>query len=130
MVASAHRSSLRSRLAPLSFGLGLALVAQIAGASDSEPPPRNDRIEQLWLDAAGTSGRVETSPSVLGGAPETVHFGSDACGRAHRVGTATLSLLQQALASGQPVRIDAVPSTVGGEPRRCLTGVAVFAPLP
>ncbi|MEX1367799.1 MAG: hypothetical protein AB1Z98_32015 [Nannocystaceae bacterium] len=104
-------------------------MAQIAGASDPEPP-RKDRIEQLWLDAAGTSGRVETSPTLLGNAPATVHFGVDACGRAHRVGPATLSLLQQALASGQPVRIDTAPSTVGGEPRHCLTGVAVFAPLP
>ncbi|MCA9649894.1 MAG: hypothetical protein H6712_35505 [Myxococcales bacterium] len=128
MMPQLRRSSLRSRIAPLSFGVGLALAAQIAGAAPSEPAPRKERIEQLWLDAAGSSGFVETTPLFLDGTPGTAHFGPSSCGRSHRLGAATLQLLQQATTAGQPVRVDVEAVAEGG--RRCITGVAVFAPLP
>jgi hypothetical protein len=38
-----------------------------------------------------------------------------------------LRALQGAIANGQPVRIDATPPA-GEEARRCITGVAFFAP--
>lgn len=67
-------------------------------------------------------------PLYLDDAPAVVHFGPAFCGRGHRLGEPTLRALQAALASGQPVRIDAEDVGSGAQGKRCATGVAFFAP--
>ena len=111
----------------LAVGSTLTLTTSTHAAPDGDE--RKETIESLWLDAPGTSGVVETSPLFLDGRPATVHFGPRSCGRSHTIGEQTLLVLRTAVASGQPVRIDAEPFEAGGVTRRCLTGVTVFAPI-
>ncbi|MEM7153257.1 MAG: hypothetical protein AAF799_10480 [Myxococcota bacterium] len=125
MLLPSRKVSIASRLAPLVFGSVLAVVASVAGAAPDAPPTQ--RIEGLWLDAAGTSGYVDTSPTLLDEATR-FHFGSQSCGRRHRLGAETLELLRGALVHGQSVRIDAAPSSEAEGSPLCITGVAVFAP--
>lgn len=103
----------------------LAVVASVAGAAPDAAPTQ--RIEGLWLDAAGTSGYVDTSPTLLDEATR-FHFGDGKCGRKHRLGSDTLELLRGALVHGQSVRIDATPSSSADDSPLCITGVAVFGP--
>jgi hypothetical protein len=122
----------RLRSSPLySLCAVLALASLVGTASPAaaapEPPTRRERIEEIWLDARGESGRVRTVPLYLDDAPAEYRFGPAYCGRGHRLGEGTLQAMQGALATGQPVRIDA--GALGGdEDRRCITGVAFFAP--
>lgn len=88
-----------------------------------EGPTRREKVEELWLDAKGESGFVRTVPLYLDDEPAEYRFGPAYCGR---LGEQTLLALQGALAHGHPVRIDAAPP--GDEGRRCITGVAFFAP--
>jgi hypothetical protein len=108
-------------------GLTLASPAGVAAAAAPEAPTRKERLEELWLDARGESGWIRTVPLFLDDQPGEYRFGPAYCGRSHRLGDETLRALQAALASGQPVRIDAEPAT-GDAARRCITGVAFFAP--
>lgn len=124
------RPSLRSRalfvlLALVSLG-GVAHAAP-EGPSGLAGPTRKEKLEELWLDAKGESGWVRTVPMYIDDAPAEYHFGPAYCGRSHRLGEETLRALHGALAKGQPVRIDAGPAS-GDEKRRCITGVAFFAP--
>lgn len=109
----------------------LALASLVGAASPAaaapEPPTRKERIEEIWLDARGESGWVRTVPLYLDDAPAEYRFGPAYCGRGHRLGEGTLRALQGALTNAQPVRIDAAPPS-GDEGRRCITGVAFFAP--
>src|SRR4029079_18451022 len=91
-----------------------------------EGPIRKEKLEELWLDAKGESGLVRPGPMYIDEANAEYHFGPAYCGRGHRLGEETLRALQGALANGQPVRIDA--AAANGEGRRCITGVAFFAP--
>jgi hypothetical protein len=123
------RSGLLALVAPLVLGAvvpaALAAAAPPREGSASEPT-RKERIEEIWLDARGQSGWVRTVPLYLDDQPAAYRFGPAFCGRNHRVGAETLRALHAALAQGQPVRIDAEAS--GDEGRRCITGVAFFAP--
>ena len=120
--------------------VGSAHVARAAVASAADPATdlvvdpataRKERIDEVWLDAKGESGHVRTSPLYLDDSPGEYHFGPRFCRKGHRLGDATLQALQGALAAGLPVRIDATPvSMPGGSTRQCVTGVAVFAPMP
>lgn len=103
-----------------------ALAAAPAGAAP-EPPTRKERIEEIRIDARGESGLVRTVPLYLDDAPAEYQFGPERCGKGHRLGAPTLSALHAALASGQPVRIDAA-SPRGEQGWRCITAVAMFAP--
>lgn len=123
-MAHVRRRSLRSSLS--SF-LVITLCAGVASAAP-DPAARKERIEVLWLDAQGDSGWIRTVPLYLDDDPAELHFGPAFCGRGHRLGEPTLRALQTALASGQAVRIDAKPVGSGDEARRCVTGVAFFAP--
>lgn len=98
-----------------------------AEGDDHEGPTRRERIEELWLDAKGESGFVRTVPLYLDDQAAEYRFGPAYCGKSHRLGAETLRALQGALANAQPVRIDATPPS-GDEGRRCITGVAFFAP--
>ncbi|MCX4240228.1 hypothetical protein [Paraliomyxa miuraensis] len=122
-----HRRSRSLRLAWLTL-LVLGALSSVASAASPQAPTRKERIEELWLDAAGDSGFVRTVPLYLDDAPAHLHFGPAFCGRSHRLGETTLRALQAALASGQPVRIDAETFGAGEAQRRCVTGVALFAP--
>lgn len=105
--------------------------ARFARAAADPATTRKERIDEVWLDAKGESGHVRTSPLYLDDSPGEYHFGPRFCRKGHRLGDATLQALQGALATGLPVRIDATPvSAPGGSTRQCVTGVAVFAPLP
>ncbi len=122
------RPSFRSGL-PLLLSwllLAAATTAHAAPEASPEPPPRKERIDALWLDAGGGSGWVRTVPMYIDDQEAEYRFGSAFCGRSHRLGEATLRALQAALASGQPVRIDAAPAP-GDATQRCITGVAFFA---
>jgi hypothetical protein len=125
------RRSLRSGslvLLALASLLGGPTAAEAAPAEGDrlEPPTRKERIEEIWLDARGESGWIRTVPMYLDDAPAEYRFGPAFCGRSHRLGEPTLRALQAALAGAQPVRVDASPA--GDEGRRCVTGVAFFAP--
>lgn len=104
-----------------------ASIARAAPGTNLEGPTRRERIEELWLDAKGESGFVRTVPLYLDDQAAEYRFGPDFCGRGHRLGAETLRALQGALANAQPVRIDATPPS-GDAGRRCITGVAFFAP--
>jgi hypothetical protein len=113
--------------------LSLASLAGPTSAAQAAPvapglegPTRKEKLEELWLDAKGESGWIRTVPMYIDDAAAEYHFGPTYCGRSHRLGAETLRALQGALAQGQPVRIDATPT--GTEARRCITGVAFFAP--
>ena len=126
------RPSLRSGglfvlLALASLGGAASAAAAPGGGSNLEGPTRKEKLEELWLDAKGESGWVRTVPMYIDDAPAEYHFGPAYCGRSHRLGEETLRALHGALAKGQPVRIDAAPPS-GDEKRRCITGVAFFAP--
>ena len=111
----------------------VALVALVAADSATAAPPeptRQEHVDQLWLDAKGESGWIRTTPLYLDQATGEYHFGAAFCGKGHRLGSETLRLLQGALAQGLPVRIDAEPRPSKDGERQCVTGVAVFAPLP
>ena len=125
----AHVRRRSARLGLASF-LALCLLAGVATAAVPDPPPqsRKERVEALWLDVGGGSGWIRTMPIYLDDEPASIHFGPAFCGRSHRLGEPTLRALQAALASGQPVRIDAEPRGTGEGARRCVTGVAFFAP--
>lgn len=125
MMAHVRSRSLRLGLLAL---LVLSPLASVASAALPETPVRKERIEELWLDARGDSGWIRTVPLYLDDAPAVVHFGPAFCGRSHRLGEPTLRAMQAALANGQPVRIDAEAVGSGDEARRCVTGVAFFAP--
>lgn len=124
-----RRSALRACFIPLlAIGTlwGSAPVAEAASTST-----RKERIEEIWLDAKGESGRIRTTPLYLDDAPGEYHFGPSFCRKGHRLGADTLRAVQSALAAGLPVRIDAEPFAGGeGPARQCVTGVAFFAPLP
>ena len=98
------------------------------GSTPKVPTPsaRKERIEELWLDARGESGLVRTVPLYLDDEEAEYRFGPAHCGGKHRLGAETLRALQAAVAQKQPVRIDAAPADEKG--RRCITGVAFFAP--
>lgn len=127
------------RSIPLLALVGLSALAVPAAADEAadpetsspgtplEGPTRKEKVEELWLDAKGDSGFVRTVPLYLDDKPAEYRFGPAFCGRAHRLGDQTLHALQSALAHGHPVRIDAAPPS-GDEGRRCITGVAFFAP--
>lgn len=119
-------------LLAISTLVGSARVARAAAASVADlATARKERIDEVWLDAKGQSGHVRTSPLYLDDSPGEYHFGPRFCRKGHRLGDATLQALQGALAAGLPVRIDAAPSSApDGSTRQCMTGVAVFAPLP
>lgn len=102
-------------------------VAHAAPEAPAEPSARKERIETLWLDARGESGWIRTVPIFLDDHSAEYRFGPAFCGRSHRLGDETLRALQAALATGQPVRIDAEPAAADAT-RRCITGVAFFAP--
>jgi len=121
-----RRSSVLAVLALVSLA-GVASAASATAAAAPEPPTRRERIEELWLDARGDSGWVRTVPLYLDDRPAEYRFGPAFCGRSHRLGEDTLRGLQSALANAQPVRIDAAAPS-GDEGRRCITGVAFFAP--
>jgi len=127
MMQAPRRSSLRFRAASLAFGAVLALAANVASAAP-EPTTGQERIEQLWLDAAGTSGALETSAIYLDGGSSEYHFGPAFCGRSHRLGSETMRALQTALATGQAIRVDASTFEGKEQARRCITGVAFFRP--
>ncbi len=129
MTWQSRQSSIRSRVAPLLFGSILALVAGVANAGPGDPMARTETVEEIWIDAAGTSGLVRTSPSRLDGVPGEAHFGPQSCGRKHRLGVETLRALHGALREAQPVRIDTAAFTAGEQTRQCITGVAFFAPI-
>lgn len=125
---------------PLLVSLALASPVGVAlAASDDtraaaegpgtnlEGPTRRERIEELWLDAKGESGWVRTVPLYLDDQAAEYRFGPAYCGKGHRLGEETLRALHAALGTAQPVRIDATPPS-GDEGRRCITGVAFFAP--
>jgi len=98
------------------------------GASSVPSAESKERIEVLWLDAEGTSGRLETIPLFLDGLPAEYHFGPRFCGRSHPLGDHTLRALHVALTSGQPVRVDAeAVGGSGGSTFQCIRGVAFFA---
>lgn len=129
----AHRSLLVVlALASLAGGASAAIAADpasaptAAAAAAPEPPTRRERIEEIWLDARGESGRIRTMPMYLDDQPAEYRFGPEPCGRSHRLGPETLRALQDALVNAQPVRIDATPPG-GDDGRRCITGVAFFA---
>lgn len=112
---------------PLMLGAVVLGVAAGARALPAESDHK-ERIEELEIDAKGESGLIRTSPMYLDDAPGEYHFGSRWCGKGHRLGAATLGLLQAALAAGQPVRIEAERRESKGVGRECVTGVVVFAP--
>jgi hypothetical protein len=106
--------------------LTLSLLAGVAHAAP-EPPTRKERIEEVWLAVGGQSGWIRTVPMFIDDQPAEYRFGPAYCGSKHRLGDETLRALHAALATGQPVRIDAPPASGDGSPR-CITGVAFFAP--
>lgn len=120
--------------APVLALLSFASLAGPTSAAASEGPGtdlegtvRKEKIEELWLDAKGESGFVRTVPLYLDDQAAEYRFGPAYCGKSHRLGAETLRALQGALANAQPVRIDATPPS-GDQGRRCITGVAFFAP--
>jgi hypothetical protein len=121
------RPSFRSRALFVLFTLASLVGVASAAHAAPEGPTRKEKLEEVWLDAKGESGWVRTVPMYIDDAPAEYHFGPAYCGRSHRLGEETLRALQGALANGQPVRIDAAPAS-GAEARRCITGVAFFAP--
>jgi hypothetical protein len=105
--------------------LTISLLSGVASAAP-EPPTRKERVDELWLDAKGESGWIRTVPMFIDDQPAEYRFGPAYCGSKHRLGDETLRALQAALATGQPVRIDAPAAS--GDASRCITGVAFFAP--
>ncbi len=108
----------------------LTLLAGVPsmGAASVPDAESKERIQVLWLDAEGTSGRLNTVPLFLDGLPAEYHFGPRFCGRSHRLGEPTLGALHAALTSGQPVRVDAEGvAGSGGTTVQCVRGVAFFA---
>lgn len=117
---------------PLLVTIALASLASPTSLAAAGPgtsldgPVRKERIEELWLDAKGESGWLRTVPLYLDDQAAEYRFGPAYCGKSHRLGAETLRALQGALATAQPVRIDATAASDEG--RRCITGVAFFAP--
>lgn len=110
--------------------LSTVTLGAMSGPSAQPSGTRKERIDVLWLDAAGTSGRIDTVPMYLDDAPGAYVFGPRFCGKGHRVGSELLGAFHRAQAAGQPVRIDAEPvESSTGATRQCVSGAAFFAPI-